>query len=92
VTELLDRLKAKYPLYKVISEPDPECGCKGTGERHVKPSEFWPNGRDAPCLCICLSGNHRAECVQVFGKAANKVADELKAERSQSDADGEGKS
>ena len=27
MSELLDRLKAKYPLYKVISEPDPECGC-----------------------------------------------------------------
>ena len=80
MTELFDRLKAKYPLYKVISEPDPECGCKGTGERHVKPSEHWPNGRDAPCLCICLSGDRRAECVQVFGKAAKKVADELKAE------------
>lgn len=86
MSELLDRLKAKYPHYKILSEPDPECGCKGTGERRVKPSEFWPDGRDTPCLCICLSGEGRADCVQAFGKAAKKVADELKAESSASDA------
>ena len=85
MSELLDRLKAKYPRYKVISEPDPECGCKGTGEKHVRPSEFWPNGRDAPCLCICLSGDGRAAVTRAFGNAAKKVADEFKAEL-QSDA------
>ena len=86
MSELLDKLKAKYPKYKILSEPDPACGCNGAGERRVKPSEFWPDGRDTPCLCICLSGDGRAECTQAFGKAAKKVADELKAERSQSDA------
>lgn len=85
MSELLDGLKAKYPHYKIISEPDPACGCKGAGERRVKPSEFWPDGRDTPCLCIFLSGEGRAECVQIFGKAAKKVAEELKAD-SQSDA------
>lgn len=80
VSELLDRLKAKYPHYKVISEPDKACGCKGVGERHIKPSELFPNGRDAPCLCICLSGDGRADCVQAFGKAAKKVYDEFKAD------------
>jgi hypothetical protein len=85
MSELLDGLKAKYPNYKIISEPDPECGCKGSGERWVKPSEFWPDGRHTPCLCICLSGHGRAECVKVFGKAAKKAYDEFKAEQSQSD-------
>lgn len=76
MSDLLDKLKVKYPTYKILSEPDPECGCRGAGERRVKPSEFWPDGRATPCLCICLSGDHRAECVSLFGKAAKKVHDE----------------
>lgn len=80
MSELLDRLKVKYPHYKIISEPDPACGCKGAGERWVKPSAFWPEGRHTLCLCICLSGDGRAEYVQVFGKAAKKVANELRAD------------
>lgn len=78
MSELLDKLKAKYSHYKVISEPDLECGCKGSGERHIKPSELRPGGRDTPCLCICLSGNERAACVRAFGIAAAKVASEFK--------------
>lgn len=80
MSELLDSLKAKYPHYKILSEPDPACGCKGKGERWVKPSAFWPDGRYTPCLCICLSGDGRADCVQAFGKAAKKVYDEFKAD------------
>jgi hypothetical protein len=86
MSELLNRLKAKYPHYKIISEPDPECGCKGAGERRVKPSEFWPEGRDTPCLCICLSGQSRAPCVKAFGEAAKKVAAEFRASMNSGEA------
>lgn len=82
MSELLDKLRAKHPHHKIISEPDPACGCKGTGERRVKPCDSWPAGRDTPCLCICLSGDGRAECVQAFGNAAKKVYAEFKGDDS----------
>jgi len=86
MSETLERLRAKYPHYKVISEPDPACNCGGKGERHIKPSGLFPAGRDAPCLCICLSGDGRADVTKAFGNAAKKVYDEFKA-ASQSDGE-----
>lgn len=75
MSELLDTIRAKYPNYKVISEPDPECTCKGAGERTVKPSRLWPNGHSFPCLCVCLSGGARADCVKAVGQAARRLSD-----------------
>ena len=78
MSELLDRLKAKYPHYKVISEPDPECNCKGAGERKLKPSKTWPNGHEFPCLCVCLSDDvPRAHLVREFGAAAKRIKESL---------------
>lgn len=74
--DLLSRLQAKYPKHKVISEPDPDCICKGTGERKIKPTRLWPNGRESPCLCICLSGAGRAAAVRIVANAARKIKQE----------------
>jgi hypothetical protein len=78
MSELLDRLKTKYPHYKVITEPDTSCGCKGAGERKIKPSRLWPNGHEMPCLCVCLSDDvPRAELVREFGNAARRIKETL---------------
>lgn len=71
--DLVALLQAKYPNYKVVSEPDPACTCKGIGERTLKPSNLWPNGHSFPCMCVCLSGDFRAECVQAVGEAARRL-------------------
>lgn len=76
MSPLVERLKAKYPHYKIISEPDPACTCKGAGERKMKPSRLWPEGHEFPCMCVCLSGDHRADCVKLVGEAAKRVARE----------------
>jgi hypothetical protein len=76
MSRLLDQLKAKYPKHKILSEPDTDCGCKGAGERRIKPSKLFPEGRDVCCLCICLSGDRRAEVTKAFGQAAKRVYEE----------------
>lgn len=71
MSEILDKLKAKYPHWdNIVSEPAADCGCKGTGERHTK------FGLSVPCLCVCLSemkGCNRADAVREVGNAARRV-------------------
>lgn len=75
MSPLVQALRVKFPHYKIVSEPDPECTCKGSGERTLKPSSAWPNGHKFPCMCVCLSGDHRAECVKLVGQAARRIKD-----------------
>jgi len=77
MNNIVERLKAKYPRYKVINTPDPQCMCKGTDEKKLPPSRLFPNGHEMPCLCVCLSGEGRAEVVKVFGNAARNLKREL---------------
>jgi len=70
MSELLDTLKAKYPRWKVISEPDSDCSCAGKGERRTNA------GVEYPCPCVCLSeieGWSRAEFVRGIGNAARRI-------------------
>lgn len=64
-------LQAKYPTWKcIISEPDPECTCKGAGFRETK--KF-----SVPCLCACLhivEGFDRAAMTKAVGEAAKRIA------------------
>ena len=70
MSKLLDELKLKFPRFKVISEPDVNCSCKGSGERRTQ------NGHEFPCLCVCLSeiaGYSRADTVRDVGNAAKRI-------------------
>ena len=75
-SDLVAKLRVKYPHYKIISEPDANCTCKGAGERKAPPSRLWPDGHEFPCLCVCLSGDLRAECVKLVGQAAKRVREQ----------------
>jgi hypothetical protein len=69
---LLESLKTKYPGWKVISEPDPECKCKGTGQHPTRADT-------TPCLCVCLGTDpvySRVELCRAVGAAAKKALEE----------------
>lgn len=71
MSDTLSALQAKYPAWKIVSPPDPQCGCRGDGEITTK------SGRTQPCLCVCLSdiaGWSRADMVREVGNAARRVA------------------
>lgn len=68
-------LQAKYPNFTIRNEPDPECSCRGTGERPPSSS-----GHVIPCLCACLSEPHSAqkrEAMVAIGRAARRAKREI---------------
>ena len=72
----LDTLRAKFPGYKIISQPSPDCGCNG-GVRHTK------TGREVLCICVCLSApepgeeDYRIAVRKALGTAARQALQEL---------------
>ena len=50
----LDALRAKFPGFKIISQPSPACNCKD-GVRRTR------TGREVLCICVCLSAPEPGE-------------------------------
>jgi hypothetical protein len=49
--DVLTRLKAKFPEFKIKYPPSPTCPqCKGDGEYRNR------GGHDRPCPCVCICG------------------------------------
>jgi len=50
----LDALRAKFPGFKIISQPSPSCNCNGGIRRTGL-------GREVLCICVCLSAPEPGE-------------------------------
>ena len=77
MSDLLERLKVKYPTHKILSEPLPDCSCKGTGERQTK-----ERGKRL-CFCPCVTGTDevRRDAVKAFYGAMKKIREDILRER-----------
>ena len=66
-----EALKARFPTFKVKSDPDPDCVCSRRGTPGVSKSG------NIPCLCVCLGGDNRAETAKEAGRAAAKALSKM---------------
>lgn len=76
----LDALRAKFPGFKIISQPAPTCSCRD-GIRRTR------DGREVLCICVCLSApepgeeDYRVEVGKVLGDVARAELAQLREER-----------
>lgn len=73
----LKSLQARFPHYKIRSQPAPGCTCND-GICTTK------DGRESPCLCVCVDApepgepEYRVDACKALGAAAKKALSELR--------------
>ncbi|MFA5036436.1 MAG: hypothetical protein WC479_04600 [Candidatus Izemoplasmatales bacterium] len=66
-----DEIQAKFPKWKVIYEPNPDCKwCQGTGIKQTS-SQVNP---ERPCVCVCIMH----EFADIAQEAFNRMAKDYK--------------